>query len=98
MAHHVHKIVHDHIQVVVQQVVDIGYQMLTGLVGQDFGVACTQVFFAKSFQVGFEKLVFLQVFSAFLVIVFPILGKLLFNINGQQAGEEGIACILCGGR
>jgi len=53
---------------------------------------------AEALQLGFKKIFFKHVFSALLVIIFPLCVKLLFNINGQHARKNSVTCILgcCG--
>ena len=98
MAQHIHEIVHDHIEIIVQQVMNIVHQLEPRLVIDHLCIGNFQVAFAQSLQLRAEKFFFMKILSAFFIIILPLNGKLLFNIHRQHACKDGIAayCVAVG--
>ena len=98
MTEHIHKIVYDHIDVIIHHIVDIVYQVKTRLVIHHFGIRHFEVAPAKSLELGPEKFFFMEILPSFLIIILPLHREFLFNIHGHHPGENGIPRILGSGR
>src|SRR5688500_17888658 len=99
MAQHIHEIVYDHVDIVVQQVVNIIHQVETRLVVYYLGVRHLDISSLIQFlHLCPEQFFLMKVFAPFLLVVLPLQRKLFFNIYGQHSCKDRIAAILCGGR
>src|ERR1700733_6296333 len=97
VAEHVHKVVDDDIDIVVEEVVDVIDQVLARLVVDNLCIGEFQLVFLQPAQLSPEELFLEEVLAAFLIIVFPLIGELFLDIQRHQARKDSVPAVLCGG-
>ena len=96
MTEHVDEVHHEHVEVVVLQVVQLLQEAVAGsrvvhlMIGEG-------VLAAVAVEEGLDERSFIQVLPFLLVLIDPQFGEHLGNLVGHESAEDGIPCILCGG-
>ena len=96
MRQHVHEIIHDDIEWIIEQVEDVIFQLFATSVSGHFGIGRFYLQ-TQTLQLFFHEKLFVHILAFFIFIADPFIGVFFVDIQRRQSGEDGIAAVLSGG-